>query len=64
MPAFARRVAGDEGVVDAVTIGRAEVSLREQAGAWREWGSEADVLQLLKQLWHVVVHCGSPLRAT
>jgi len=62
--ALARRLAGDDGVVDASVIGRAQVSLRSQPRDWNEWGSEAEVLQLLKQLWHVVVHCGSLARAT
>jgi len=25
---------------------------------WRDWASQADTLQHLKQLWHVLVHYG------
>jgi hypothetical protein len=60
MPQLARHVAGNDGLVDAVAIGRAQVSLRQRPGEWVAWGDEAEVLQLLKQLWHVVVHYGSP----
>ena len=63
MPRLARRVAGDDGVVDAVAIGHAQLSLRQQPEEWTEWGDEEEVLQLLKQLWHVVVHYGSPAGA-
>jgi len=28
---------------------------------WREWGLHEDILQHLKQLWHVLVHYGEPV---
>ena len=63
MPRLAQRIAGTDGMVDAVVIGQAEASLRNQPDAWRDWGSHAEALQHLKQLWHVLVHYGSPARS-
>ena len=60
MPRLARRIAGADGMLDAAVIGRAATSLHREPNAWREWGSREDTLQHLKQLWHVVVHYGSP----
>lgn len=60
MPRLARRIAGTDGTLDAAVIGRAAASLHQQAEAWRDWGSREDTLQHLKQLWHVLVHYGSP----
>jgi hypothetical protein len=58
MPQLARAIAGDDGVIDAAVIGAAETRLHREPDRWREWGTHAEGLQLLKQLWHVVVHCG------
>jgi hypothetical protein len=60
MPRLARRIAGNDGTVDAAIIGQAEASLHEQPDAWLDWGSREETLQHLKQLWHVLVHYGSP----
>jgi hypothetical protein len=60
MPRLARRIAGKDGMIDAAVIGTAEASLHEYPDMWREWGSHAEVLQHLKQLWHVLVHYGAP----
>jgi hypothetical protein len=60
MPRLARRIAGTNGTLDAAVIGRAATSLHQQAEAWRDWGGREDALQHLKQLWHVLVHYGSP----
>jgi len=60
MPRLAQRIAGRDGSVDAAVIGTAERSLRQQPDALRDWGGHGEVLQHLKQLWHVVVHCGRP----
>jgi hypothetical protein len=49
-------------MLDVAVIGKAEASLREQPDVWRDWGSHAETLQHLKQLWHVLVHYGSPAR--
>ena len=60
MPRLARRIAGENGIIDAAMIGTAEASLHHQPDAWGDWGSRAEVLQHLKQLWHVLVHYGAP----
>jgi len=60
MPRLARFIARKDGTLDAAVIGRAAASLQQQAEAWRDWGSREDALQHLKQLWHVLVHYGSP----
>jgi hypothetical protein len=60
MPRLARRIAGDDGMLDAAVIGSAEASLHERPDEWRDWGSHAEALQHLKQLWHVLVHYGFP----
>ena len=59
MPKLAQRVA-QNGLVDAAAIGSAEATLYSQAETWRDWGSREETLQHLKQLWHVVVHYGTP----
>jgi Protein of unknown function (DUF3626) len=60
MPRLAQRIAGKDGTLDAAVIGIAEASLHQQPDMWRDWGSHAEVLQHLKQLWHVLVHYGAP----
>jgi hypothetical protein len=62
MPRLAERIAGQAGILDAAVIGLAEASLRRRPEEWRDWGSQADTLQHLKQLWHVLVHYGVPAR--
>jgi hypothetical protein len=47
-------------MLDAAVIGRAAASLHQDPEAWRDWGRREDALQHLKQLWHVLVHYGSP----
>ena len=54
-----RRIAAD-GWVDAAIIGAAKASLRSRPDDWRNWGSHEEILQYLKQLWHVLVHDGAP----
>lgn len=61
MPRLAKRIAG-EGMLDAAVIGTAEATLYSQPESWLDWGSREDTLQHLKQLWHVVVHYGTPPR--
>jgi hypothetical protein len=60
MPRLAQRIAGEVGKIDAAVIGAAEASLYHHPDAWRDWGSRAEMLQLLKQLWHVLVQYGAP----
>jgi uncharacterized protein DUF3626/glycosyl hydrolase family 26 len=64
MPRLAQRIAGNDGTLDAAVIGVAERSLHEQPDAWRDWGSRAEALEHLKQLWHVLVHYGLAARST
>jgi hypothetical protein len=63
MPHLAQRIAGHDGTLDAAVIGTAEASLHERPDAWRDFGSHTEMLQHLKQLWHVLVHYGSPAHA-
>ena len=60
MPHLARRIVGENGIIDAAVIGTAEASLHHNPDAWGDWGSRAEVLQHLKQLWHVLVQYGAP----
>jgi Protein of unknown function (DUF3626) len=62
MPRLAERIAGRDGTLDAAVIGIAEASLQRRPEAWRDWGSHAEALQQLKQLWHVLVHYGASAR--
>jgi hypothetical protein len=59
IPRLARRIARD-GMVDAAAIGAAQRSLRLHPEEWRGTGAREDILQHLKQLWHVLVHYGEP----
>ncbi len=64
IPVLAERIhrqyatAGDR--IDAALIGRAAASVVTEPDRWRDWGSPAEALQHLKQLWHVLVAFGSP----
>jgi predicted acetyltransferase len=51
-----------EGKLDAATLGRAAASLSRTPEHWIEWGPPAETWQLLKQLWHVLVRYGQPLK--
>jgi hypothetical protein len=63
MPRLARRIAV-KGCVDAAVIGSAEATLYSNPELWRDWGSFEETLQHLKQLWHVLVHYGNPIRSS
>ncbi len=63
IPRLAQRIARD-GVVDAAVIGAAQASLRLRPHEWREQGEPKEILQHLKQLWHVVVQYGTPVMST
>lgn len=58
MPRLAQRIAGMDGTLDAALIGRAAGSLHHDPEQWRDFGDALDVLRLLRQLWHVLVHFG------
>jgi hypothetical protein len=45
-------------VVDPELIGRAARAVVADPREWSAWGDPAEVLQLLKHLWHVLVHYG------
>jgi hypothetical protein len=59
IPRLAQRIAADD-VINAAVVGAAQRSLRLQPDEWLGWGEYADILQYLKQLWHVLVHYGRP----
>ena len=61
MRPLARRISPN-GVLDAAIIGPAEATVRERLDDWGDWGSRDEILQHLKQLWHVLVHYGSRVR--
>jgi hypothetical protein len=52
------------GMIDAAVIGTAEASLHHHPEVWRDWGSRGEVLQHVKQVWHVLVHYGGPAHRT
>lgn len=60
MPSLAKRVAPD-GVLNVKKIGDAAASLKRRPEDWRDRGSEPEVLQELKLLWHVLLRFGQPL---
>jgi hypothetical protein len=62
MPSLATRVACD-GLVDAAAIGCAARELARDPASWSDRGSQAEVLQELKLLWHVLVRFGHAARA-
>jgi hypothetical protein len=59
IPLLARRIAGD-GLLNTAMIGSAAVSLSRQPEQWRDWGTYAETLQHMKQLWHVLAYYGQP----
>jgi hypothetical protein len=61
IPRLAQRIARD-GNVDAAALGAAQQSVILRPDEWQGWGPQADILQHLKQLWHVLVHFGHPAR--
>ncbi len=61
MPSLAKRIAKD-GYLTASRIGPAVRNLKEDPEGWADRGSEAECLQELKLLWHVLVKYGRPLK--
>jgi hypothetical protein len=59
MPKLAQCIAGAGGTLDAAAIGKAAASAHHNPEQWSEWGDSLDVLRLLRQLWHVLVHFGA-----
>lgn len=62
MRPLAQRIS-PSGSIDAAIIGAAEASLYMRPDDWKDWGSREETLQHLKQLWHVLVHYGTPARS-
>ncbi|MET9518619.1 DUF3626 domain-containing protein [Streptomyces sp. NPDC002994] len=50
-----------EGILNAEALGHAAASVVGEPEAWTEWGSQDEVLQYVKQLWHVLVRYGRGL---
>lgn len=67
MPPLAARIgreyAGPGGRLDAEVLGRAAASVVTTPERWAEWGSADEMLQYVKQLWHVLVRFGAPRAA-
>lgn len=40
-------------------VGRAAVAVAREPHRWSDWGTSTESLQHLKQMWHVLVHCGN-----
>jgi hypothetical protein len=57
VPPLAAAIASRYGValLDAEVIGRAARSVVRDPGAWSSFGYPAEVLQLIKYLWHILV---------
>jgi hypothetical protein len=63
IPPFAAHVAreyGRGGLLDAEVLGRAAASVVTEPQRWARWGTPAETLQYVKQLWHVLVRFGRP----
>ncbi|MBN2983838.1 MULTISPECIES: DUF3626 domain-containing protein [Cohnella] len=61
MPSLARRISRN-GLIDASAIGAAAADLKRNPEGWKDRGTEAEALQELKLLWHVLVRYGRPFR--
>ncbi len=48
------------GLLDAALLGRAAAAVTRTPDDWSAWGTPAEVLQLLKYLWHTLVAFGRP----
>ncbi|WP_412543845.1 DUF3626 domain-containing protein [Longispora sp. K20-0274] len=61
MRPLAARILGDHapsGVLDAAVLGHAARSVVTDPDLWAEWGTRAETLQYVKQLWHCLVAYG------
>ncbi|SMF86718.1 Protein of unknown function [Paenibacillus uliginis N3/975] len=61
MPSLAKRISHN-GYIDVSMIGSAAMNLKHDPYAWSDRGTDKEVLQELKLLWHVLVRYGKPLR--
>jgi hypothetical protein len=48
------------GMLDAEVLGHAAASVVREPQAWAQFGTRDEVLQYVKQLWHVLVRYGHP----
>ncbi|HUG84834.1 MAG TPA: DUF3626 domain-containing protein [Euzebya sp.] len=64
IPLLARRIAQTFGdgstTLHAERLGQAARSVVTSPARWQDWGSPAETLQHIKQLWHVLVRYGRP----
>lgn len=62
IPVLACRIAEEFGEgssrLHAEVLGRAARSVVSEPGRWRDWGTSAETLQHIKQLWHVLARYG------
>jgi hypothetical protein len=58
MPLLAARIDCPDGILDAASIGRAAASIHHEPERWRDLGGQTQLLQYLRQIWHVLVHYG------
>ncbi|UNK20749.1 DUF3626 domain-containing protein [Paenibacillus sp. N3/727] len=61
MPSLAKRISHN-GYIDVSMIGSAAMDVKHDPLAWSDRGTDKEVLQELKLLWHVLVRYGKPLR--
>ncbi|MBD7963910.1 DUF3626 domain-containing protein [Fictibacillus norfolkensis] len=59
MPSLAKRIAKNQ-LIDAHLIGEAVMDLTRNPVAWSDRGTQKEILQELKLLWHVLVKYGKP----
>jgi hypothetical protein len=60
VPLLAARIDCPDGILDAAAIGRAAASFQREPDRWRDLGNHTQLLQYLRQIWHVLVHYGRP----
>jgi hypothetical protein len=60
VPLLAARIDCPDGILDAAAIGRAAASFHREPERWRDLGNHTQLLQYLRQIWHVLVHYGRP----
>ncbi|ANC79364.1 hypothetical protein ABE65_010770 [Fictibacillus phosphorivorans] len=59
MPSLAKRIAKNQ-MIDAHLVGEAVMELRKHPEIWSDRGTNSEVLQELKLLWHILVKYGNP----
>jgi hypothetical protein len=59
MPSLARRIASNQ-MINARVIGEAVQELMREPERWKDRGTQREMLQELKYIWHVLVRFGEP----